>query len=127
MTKPGFRLSDKFGKAINFIKGKSIITEKDFENFSKSLRRALLEADVALPVIKEFIKDIKERAVGQSVVKNFSSADSIAKVVKDVLIKILGDKTCQINIKDRKRFSDFLEILSISSMYIIPFCAASTL
>ena len=98
-------LSDKFGKAINFIKGKSIITEKDFENFSKSLRRALLEADVALPVIKEFIKDIKERAVGQSVVKNFSSADSIAKVVKDVLIKILGDKTCQINlIKDQTSF-----------------------
>lgn len=83
-------LSEKISKAIDSLKGKSLITEKDFEEFTKVLRRALLEADVSLPVVKEFINNVREKVIGQKAIKNFSRADSIVKIIKDELVKTLS-------------------------------------
>ena len=63
-------LSDNLGKIFSKLKGKGFLSEDDVNTAMREVRIALLEADVALPVVRDFINNVKERAIGQEVVKS---------------------------------------------------------
>ncbi len=80
---------------------KSKIGESDIQEATKEIRLALLEADVALPVVKDFIKKIRERALGHEVIDTLNPAQQIIKIVNEELTEILGSDTAEINKSDR--------------------------
>ncbi len=82
-------LSEKLGGIFGGLRGKAL-TEKDVELAAREIRVALLEADVALPVVKEFIEKIKEQAIGAATIKNVRADQQVIKIVNDALIEMLG-------------------------------------
>ncbi len=83
-------LSDKLGNVFTKLRGKAALSENDVMAVSREIRIALLEADVALPVVKEFISSIKDKAVGQNVIKGVNPAQQVIKIVHDALVDMLG-------------------------------------
>jgi signal recognition particle subunit SRP54 len=87
-----------FSNVIDRIKGKRFISENDLENTLRDIRLTLLEADVSLSVVKNFVKSLKETIIGQEIIKKVSPADMIVKLVNDELVKIFGDENGEINL-----------------------------
>ena len=85
-------LNDKFKKIVRNIKGKAIISESDLDITLREIRIALLEADVALVVVKQFISSVKESILGKEVLKSVTPDQMVIKLVQDELIKILGSE-----------------------------------
>ena len=83
-------LNEKLEKIVNSIKGKAIISEADADLTMREIRIALLEADVALSVVKDFINNIKNNIIGKEVLKSIKPDQMIIKLVQDELINILG-------------------------------------
>lgn len=83
-------LSDKLGGVFSKLRGKGSLSENDVMAVSREIRIALLEADVALPVVKDFISSIKDKAVGEKVVKGVNPGQQVIKIVHDELVKMLG-------------------------------------
>ena len=86
-------LSDRLSSVFTNLRGKGRLTEADIDATAREIRIALLEADVALPVVRQFIAAIKERAVGEEVSKALNPAQQIIKIVNEELVKILGGET----------------------------------
>ena len=91
-------LKDKLGKILDGLKGRGVLTEKDIDQAMREIRITLLEADVALSVVKEFIEEVKQKALGQDVVKSTSPGQMVVKIVHDHLVKTLGDRNISIDI-----------------------------
>jgi len=91
-------LSDNLGKIFSKLKGKGFLSEDDVNAAMREVRIALLEADVALPVVKDFINKVKERAIGQEVVKSISPAQMVIKIVQDNLTETLGSSASELNL-----------------------------
>jgi len=91
----GSRLSTAFKK----LSGKGVISEADVNAAMREVRIALLEADVSIPVAKDFIAKVTEKAVGQDVIKSVSPAQMIIKIVNDHLVELLGSDTTGINLE----------------------------
>lgn len=91
-------LSDNLGKIFAKLKGKGYLSEDDVGAAMREVRIALLEADVALPVAKDFIAKVKERAIGQEVVKSVSPAQMVIKIVNDHLVETLGSEAAELNL-----------------------------
>ncbi len=89
-------LSEKLGGVFSKLRGKGALSENDVMAVSREIRIALLEADVALPVVKEFISTIKEKAVGQNIVKGVNPAQQVIKVVHDALVEMLGSESAEL-------------------------------
>lgn len=85
-------MGDRISNAIKNIKGMGRITEDNIQDAIKEIRMALLEADVNYEVVKEFTKNVKEKALGQNVEKNLKPEELFIKIVKDELISLLGEK-----------------------------------
>ena len=85
-------LSEKLGGVFSKLRGKGSLSENDVMAVSREIRIALLEADVALPVVKEFISQIKEKAVGQDVTKGVNPGQQVIKIVHDALVEMLGSE-----------------------------------
>ena len=83
-------LSDRLQNAINKIRGYGKITEDNINDITRELRLALLEADVNYTVVKEFIATVKEKALGEEVVKSLNPSEQFIKIVKDELVELLG-------------------------------------
>jgi signal recognition particle subunit SRP54 len=83
-------LNERLEKVLNSIRGKAIISEADLDLTMREIRIALLEADVALSVVKDFIKNIKNNIIGKEVLKSIKPDQMIIKLVQDELINILG-------------------------------------
>ncbi len=92
-------LSENFIKALDKIKRKGTISEDDLEGALREIRISMLEADVALSVTKEFIKNVKNKAIGQEVVNSVTPGQMIVKIVHDELKNILGTEEQDINLK----------------------------
>jgi signal recognition particle subunit SRP54 len=92
-------LSENFIKALDKIKRKGTISEDDLEGALREIRISMLEADVALSVTKEFIKNVKNKAIGQEVVNSVTPGQMIVKIVHDELKNILGTDEQDINLK----------------------------
>ena len=86
-------LSDRLSAVFTTLRGKGRLSEADIDATAREIRIALLEADVALPVVREFIAAIKERAKGEEVAKALNPAQQIVKIVNDELVTILGGET----------------------------------
>ena len=90
-------LSDRLSGIFESIRGKGRLTEADIDATAREIRLALLEADVALPVVKTFIAQIKERCQGAEVSKALNPAQQIIKIVNEELVAILGGETRRVN------------------------------
>ena len=85
-------LTNKLEKVFSKLKSAPSLTEEQVNSGLKEIRLALLEADVALPVVKEFITNIKPKAIGQEIIRSTSPGQMIIKIVYDELVSILGSK-----------------------------------
>ncbi len=83
-------LGDKLGTVFDSLTGRGALSEKDVSAAMREIRIALLEADVALPVVKGFIESIKVEAVGETVIKSIKPGQQIVKIVHDGLVDMLG-------------------------------------
>ena len=89
-------LTDKFSSIIKRLKGETYLTEKNMDEMLKSIRLALLDADVNYKVVKEFVNNVKEKAVGQEVYKKVNPSQMITKIVHDELEALLGSTDSEI-------------------------------
>ena len=83
-------LSQKLNTIFNKISSKGRISERDIEETLKEIRLALLEADVNFRVVREFIENIRVKAVGSDLLKSISPGQQVVKIVNDELVNILG-------------------------------------
>ena len=95
-------LSERFESIFKGLKQTGSIDEKSFDEAMRDIRRALLEADVALPVAKEFINHIREESIGKEVLRSITPAQMITKIVSDELIKTLGGSMSDLQIDENK-------------------------
>ncbi|CAM5525702.1 signal recognition particle protein [Streptomyces spiroverticillatus] len=86
-------LSDRLSATFKNLRGKGRLSEADIDATAREIRIALLEADVALPVVRAFIKKVKERAAGAEVSKALNPAQQVLKIVNEELVTILGGET----------------------------------
>ena len=91
-------LSNRLGNVFEKLKRRGSLSEKDVEEAMRDIRVALLEADVALPVVKDFIASIKERAVGHEVLKSITPGQMVVKIVNDRLVELLGTEAVDLNL-----------------------------
>jgi len=91
-------LSSRLNQTIRNISGKARLTEDNIKDALREVRMALLEADVALPVVKEFIAEVKERAMGADVLQSISPGQAFIKIVNDELAQVMGDKNESLNL-----------------------------
>ena len=89
-------LADKMADVFDRLKGRGVLTESVVSDSMREIKIALLEADVALPVVKSFIASVKEKAIGQEVIKSVSPANMVVKIVNDALIELLGEENTEL-------------------------------
>ncbi|HEY4020490.1 MAG TPA: signal recognition particle protein [Pseudonocardiaceae bacterium] len=91
-------LSDRLTSVLSNLRGKGRLSEADIDATAREIRIALLEADVALPVVRTFIAGIKERAKGSEVSQALNPAQQVVKIVNEELVNVLGGETRRLNL-----------------------------
>ena len=91
-------LSNRLSDTVNRLRGRGRLTEENIRETLREVRIALLEADVALPVVKALIERVKVRAVGQDVLKSLSPGQALIKVVSDELTAVMGQANTELNL-----------------------------
>jgi len=91
-------LTDKLGAIFAKITSRGVLSEADIDSAMREIRIALLEADVSLAVVKDFIAHVKEQAIGEKVVRSVQPGQMVVKIVHDELVKLLGDDNCSLNL-----------------------------
>ncbi|HQS95240.1 MAG: signal recognition particle protein [Novosphingobium sp. 17-62-19] len=91
-------LSDRLGGVFDRLRGRGALREEDVLAAMREVRIALLEADVALPVVRRFIESVSEQAVGQSVLKSVTPGQQVVKIVNDALVEMLGGGTAELDL-----------------------------
>lgn len=94
-------LSDKLQGALSKLKSKGKLTEKDVKDAMREVKLALLEADVNFKVVKDFIKKVQERCVGQEVMESLTPAQHVIKIVNEELTSLMGDVQSKIMISSK--------------------------
>jgi signal recognition particle subunit SRP54 len=92
-------LSERLSKAARSLSGKGRLTEDNIKDTVRQVRLALLEADVALPVVKTFIEHIRERAVGEEVGKSLTPGQAFIKIIHNELVDVLGSETVPLDLR----------------------------
>ena len=92
-------LSDRLSLVFSKFTRTGLLTESNVDEALREVRRALLEADVALPVVKDFLEKVREKAVGEEVVKSVSPGQTVIKIVNDQLTELLGSENVELNLK----------------------------
>ena len=92
-------LTNKLEGIFSKLKKAPSLNESQVETGLKEIRQALIAADVALPVVKKFIEDIKPKAIGQEIIRSTSPGQMLVKIVYDQLVEVLGGKVEEINLK----------------------------
>ena len=90
-------LSSRLQEITRKIRGKARITEGDLKEMLREVKLALLEADVNYKIVKEFIESIREKALGQDVLKSLTPGQQVVKIVKDELVELLGGTESKVN------------------------------
>ena len=98
-------LSNRFEEIFKSLKKTGSIDEVSLDSAMRDIRRALLEADVALPIAKKFIEDVKKEAIGKEIIRSITPAQMITKIVNDQLIQILGSASPEFQINDNQASS----------------------
>jgi signal recognition particle subunit SRP54 len=91
-------LSDRLGNVFDRLRGRGALSEADVRAAMREVRVALLEADVALPVARDFVDKVTEKAVGQEVLRSVTPGQMVVKIVNDALIETLGSETSELDL-----------------------------
>ncbi|MTW21351.1 signal recognition particle protein [Allochromatium palmeri] len=91
-------LQDRFETVLTNLRGQGRLTDDNIKDTLREVRMALLEADVALPVVRQFIEDIREQALGEAVTKSLTPGQVLIKIVNDELVKIMGAANEQLDL-----------------------------
>jgi signal recognition particle subunit SRP54 len=94
-------LTDRLSKTLKNLRGQGRLSEDNIRDSLREVRMALLEADVALPVVKDFIDNVREKALGQEVVGSLSPGQALVKVVNDELVAIMGESQATIDLNHK--------------------------
>ena len=89
-------LTEKLQNVFKNLRGKGRLTEDDVKVAMKEVKLALLEADVNFRVVKQFIKDVQERAIGQDVMNGLNPGQMVIKIVNEEMVKLMGSETTEI-------------------------------
>ena len=92
-------LSEKLQNVFKKLRSKGKLTEADVKTALKEVKMALLEADVSFKVVKQFIKSVQERAVGQDVMNGLNPGQMVIKIVNEELVSLMGSETTELTIK----------------------------
>ena len=93
-------LTNKFEEIFSSLKKAPSLDERQVDEGLRNIRQALLEADVSLPVVKEFIEKVKPKALGEEIIRSTSPGQMVVKIVYDELVKLLGDTNYDINLNE---------------------------
>lgn len=91
-------LAEKLSGVFDRLARRGALTESDVDSAMREIRIALLEADVALPVVKDFVAKVREQAVGQAVVKSVTPSQMVVKIVNDALVETLGGENAALDL-----------------------------
>ncbi|MEO1044719.1 MAG: signal recognition particle protein [Pseudomonadota bacterium] len=91
-------LSDRLGGIFDRLKGRGALNENDVRAAMREVRIALLEADVALPVVRGFIDKVTDKAIGQEVLKSVTPGQQVIKIVNDALVEMLGSDVSELDL-----------------------------
>lgn len=94
-------LADRLQKTLQRVRGKGKVTEADVKEMMREVRLALLEADVNFKVVKDFVKRVSERAVGQDVLQSLTPGQQVVKVVQEELTALMGGEQSKIAVSNR--------------------------
>ncbi|MCP5149538.1 MAG: signal recognition particle protein [Chromatiales bacterium] len=83
-------LTDRLGRAFERLRGRGRLTEENVQESLREVRMALLEADVALPVVRDFVERVRARAVGAEVLESLSPGQEVVRIVRDALVELMG-------------------------------------
>ena len=86
-------LSEKLQNVFKNLRSKGRLTEDDVKTALKEVKMALLEADVNFRVVKKFVKDVQERAIGQDVMSGLNPGQMVIKIVNEEMVKLMGSET----------------------------------
>jgi signal recognition particle subunit SRP54 len=92
-------LSDRLSGVFDRLRGRGALTEADVRGAMREVRIALLEADVALPVVRDFVDKVTEQAVGQQVLRSVTPGQQVVKIVHDALVEMLGAEASELEIE----------------------------
>jgi signal recognition particle subunit SRP54 len=92
-------LSERLGKTVRNLRGVGRLSEQNIKDTLREVRMALLEADVALPVVKAFTEHVRERAVGEEVTKSLTPGQAFVKIVNDELVHLMGEANDSLDLK----------------------------
>lgn len=95
-------LTEKLQNVFKNLRGKGRLTEDDVKTALKEVKMALLEADVNFKVVKSFVKDVQERAIGQDVMNGLNPGQMVIKIVNEELVKLMGSETTEIALQPGK-------------------------
>ncbi|TSA51141.1 MAG: signal recognition particle protein [Nitrosomonadales bacterium] len=91
-------LTGRLQHVVKSLRGQARLTEDNIQDALREVRMALLEADVALPVVKDFIAHVKERAQGQEVLQSLTPGQAVIQIVHDELVKLMGERNTALNL-----------------------------
>jgi signal recognition particle subunit SRP54 len=91
-------LQDRFGDVLNTLRGQGRLTEDNIKETVRQVRMALLEADVALPVVRRFVDEVREKALGETVTRSLTPGQVMIKIVNDELVKLMGQANEQLDL-----------------------------
>jgi len=91
-------LQSRLGATFDRLRGRGALTEADVEEGLKDIRTALVEADVALPVVKDFIDRVRPRAIGEGVIRSVTPGQQVVKIVHDALVETLGTENATLDL-----------------------------
>ncbi len=92
-------LQERLGIVFDRLKGRGALKESDVAEALREVRVALLEADVALPVVKDFIEQVQKKAVGEEVLRSVTPGQMVIKIVHDHLVEMLGAEATPLNLR----------------------------
>ncbi|MCK5523870.1 MAG: signal recognition particle protein [Thiomargarita sp.] len=92
-------LTERLSKSLKNLRGQGRLTENNIKEAMRDVRMALLEADVALPVVKEFVEQVQQRAIGQEVIGSLTPGQALIKVVRDELTSLMGEQCDELNLQ----------------------------
>ncbi|MBQ9340991.1 MAG: signal recognition particle protein [Lachnospiraceae bacterium] len=92
-------LTEKLTNVFKSLRGKGVLKEEDVHSAMKEVKMALLEADVNFKVVKQFVKDVEERAIGRDVMNGLNPGQMVIKIVNEEMVKLMGSETTEIKIE----------------------------
>jgi len=92
-------LTERLGRTLKNLRGQGRLSEANIKDTVREVRMALLEADVALPVVKAFVERVRERAMGQEVLQSLTPGQELIRIVRDELLAIMGERNEELNLR----------------------------